>query len=152
MNVVHADPEDVCFVYVIEGETDQLQRQNAESSLIDGLARSGIVANEIEINEGGCFVVVANRDVPRLKAMFRELKAAAAPFNAAFRLHEHCVRLLLRQAVGKIVPSLGVVLAALHRAGVGVVHATAGPSALSLVIDRRYLRSAQMVLVTLTSP
>jgi hypothetical protein len=138
---------EVCFVRFIEGETDPLERQTAEFSLMDSLQRCGIVAAEIEINEGGCFVIVPECHVAQLKTVFTELKAARAPFNAAIRVQEHCRRLLLQQStLRNVLPTLGEVLAAMHRAGVCIVHAASAPSAISLVVNVADLHKAETVI------
>jgi len=79
---------DVCFVRVIEGMTDALERQTCELSLMDCLSKSGIVPEEVEINEA----------------------------------------------------------AALHRAGICVVHATSAPAAIALIVDGIHLERAQAVI------
>jgi hypothetical protein len=138
---------DVCFVRVIEGMTDALERQTCELSLMDCLSKSGIVPDEVEINEAGCFVIVPGADVGRLKKAFFELKAAVAPFNAAIRLHEHCGRILLeRTRLRDILPPLADIIAALHRAGICVVHATSAPAAIALIVDGIHLERAQAVI------
>jgi hypothetical protein len=138
---------DVCFVRVIEGITDSLERQNCELMLMNSLRRSGIVPDEVEINEAGCFVIVPGADVGRLKKAFLDLKSAVAPFNAAIRVHEHCGRILLeRTRLRDILPSLADIMAALHRAGICVVHATSAPAAIALIVDGIHLERAKAVI------
>jgi len=136
---------DLCFVEIIEGETDDLERAVCESSLVDCLGRSGVVLQSIEISGAGCFVVIACADVERLKTIVR-------PFNVAIRVHEQCARIALRLGPRRgVIPALGSVIAALHERGVRIVHIGADGTELAVLVDAAQVDPAVAVLTSVAA-
>jgi hypothetical protein len=134
---------DLCFVEIIEGETDDLERQVCESSLVECLGRSGVVLQSIEINGAGCFVVIACADVERLKTIVR-------PFNVAIRVHEHCSRIAVRQGPRhRVLPALGTVITALHERGVRIIHVDADRTELAVLVDAALVDPTMAVLTAI---
>jgi hypothetical protein len=130
---------ELCFVEIIEGETDDLERQVCESSLVDCLGRSGVALQSIEINGAGCFVVIACADVERLKAIVR-------PFNVAIRVHEPCSRIAFRRGSHRVLPALSAVIAVLHARGIRIVHVGADGAELAVLVDAAQVELAVAVL------
>jgi hypothetical protein len=115
---------------VIEGEIDPLGRQSCELSLMNFLRRSGIVAEEIEINAAGCFVVVSAHQAPLLAAAVQRLNAAIR------RLHPHCVRISFTPTHrGERLPALAELIAAMQAAGIGVAQISSDAAAISVIVD-----------------
>jgi tRNA threonylcarbamoyladenosine modification (KEOPS) complex Pcc1 subunit len=131
---------DLCLVEVIEGETDDLERQVCESSLVEGLSRSGVSLQSIEINAAGCFVVVKCEDVARLKAI-------AKTFNVAIRVHEHCGRICQQRRTARTtLPSITEVISALHKQRVKIVDVAANGAELSVLVDAAEIDPAMAVM------
>jgi aspartokinase len=136
---------DLCFVEVIEGETDDLERQVCESGLVDRLTQSGVSLQSIEINAAGCFVTVRCADLARLKAV-------AKTFNVAIRVHEHCGRIALRRKTARtIVPSLAEMISALHKQSIKIVAVVANALELSVLVDAREIDPAMAVIDSLST-
>jgi len=131
---------DLCFVEVIEGETDDLQRQNSDSSLLDRLGRCGVLLQSIEINAAGCFVIVKCADIERLKDVVRS-------YNVAIRVRDRCGRIRLRRG-GRwaFLPSLASVLAALHHESIRIVHFLADAAEVVILVDARQVASAMAIM------
>jgi aspartokinase len=132
----------LCFVEVIEGETDDLKRQVCESNLVDHLSRSGVSPQSIDINGAGCFVTVKVEDLGRLKAIART-------FNVAIRVHEHCDRIVLaRKPAYTDLPSLADVISALHKQGIKIVNVAADSSEISVLVDSGEVHLALAVMAS----
>ena len=120
---------DLCFVEIIEGETDSLERQLGEFGLVDRLEELDVHVRSIEINAAGCFVVIDSQDVARLHI-------AARPFNLAVRMHEQCGLIVMRgDARSSMLPVLRDVISMFHRARLGIVHVSVTGPELSLLVD-----------------
>jgi hypothetical protein len=132
---------DLCFVEITEGETDELERQVCESSLVDRLNHSGVSLQSIEINAAGCFVIVPCKDVDRFKAVVRT-------FNVAIRVHEHCGRIALRhEAPGAaVLPSLAEVIGAFHKQGIRLVHVVADSAEVAVLVNTGEIAPAMVVM------
>jgi hypothetical protein len=130
---------DLCFVEVIEGETDYLERQRCESDLVDRLSISGVSLQSVDINAAGCFVLVKCEDVDRLKGVARA-------FNVAIRIHELCGRISLRSPDRGALPSLSGVISALHRKSVRIVQIVSDAAELAVIVDTRQIPAALAIL------
>jgi hypothetical protein len=131
---------DLCFVEVIEGETDDLERQVCESHLVDRLSDSGVALQSVDINAAGCFVIVKCEDVERLKVVARA-------FNVAVRIHEVCGRISLRRdGLDSVLPSLSRVISALHRKSVRVVQILSDAAELAIIVDAREIPAAMAII------
>jgi hypothetical protein len=131
---------DLCFVEVIEGETDDLERQICESNLVERLTESGVSAQSIDINSAGCFVTVKCADVERLKAV-------AGAFNIAIRVQQRCGRICLRRDEHDgVLPSLSAVIAALHRKSIRIVQIVSDAAGLALIVDAVQVPAAMAVM------
>jgi hypothetical protein len=131
---------DLCFVEVIEGETDDLERQRCESDLVDRLSDSGVTLQSVDINAAGCFVIVKCEDVDRLKTVARA-------FNVAIRIHELCGRISVRRdRGGTVLPSLSGVISALHRKSIRVVQILSDAAELAIIVDARQVPAALAIM------
>jgi hypothetical protein len=131
---------DLCFVEVIEGETDDLERQRCESDLVERLGACGVALQSVDINAAGCFVLVKGADVERLKDVART-------FNVAIRIHDVCGRISLCPTDrGVRLPSLAGVISALHRTGVRIVQIVSGAGELAVIVDARQIPAALAVM------
>jgi hypothetical protein len=131
---------DLCFVEVIEGETDDLKRQVCESDFVERLNGCGVTLQAVDINAAGCFVLVKCVDVDRLKSVART-------FNVAIRIHELCGRISVRpEGGGGVLPSLAGVIAALHRKSVRIVQIVSGAAELAIIVDARQIPAALTIM------
>jgi hypothetical protein len=131
---------DLCFVEVIEGETDDLERQVCESHLVDRLSDSGVALQSVDINAAGCFVIVKCEDVDRLKVVARA-------FNVAIRVHEVCGRISLqRDDRDSVLPSLSRVISAFHRKSVRVVQILSDAAELAIIVDACQIPAAMAIM------
>jgi hypothetical protein len=131
---------DLCFVEVIEGETDDLQRQICESDLVDKLNDSGVTLHSVDINAAGFFVTVKCEDVDRVKVVART-------FNVAIRIHELCGRISLRKERGaSALPSLSGVISALHRKSIRIVQILSDAAELAIIVDARQIPAATAIM------
>lgn len=131
---------DLCFLEIIEGETDNLERQVCESKLLAMVKRSGISIHSIEICAAGCFVIIHSRDVAALKT-------AARSFNVAVRVVEQCGRIAVRrEAGGSSIPSLADVISAFHDECLPIVHVSANDTEMFVLVHGAELHSATAIM------
>ena len=136
---------DLCFVEVIEGETDDLERQRCESDLVDRLTAAGVALQAVDINAAGFFALVGCGDIERLKSVARA-------FNVAIRIHELCARISLRSLDRSgCLPSLAGVIAALHRNSVRVVQIVSSAAELAVIVDALQISAALTVMKTFSA-
>ena len=137
---------ELCFVEIIEGETDCLERQLGESALVDRLRDLDVGVRSIEINAAGCFVVVDSQDVARVHI-------AARPFNLAVRLHEECGMIVLHgDGKRSPLPLLHDVIAAFHDARITIVHVAASGVDLSVLVDESDVDAAMLLMESFLKP
>jgi aspartokinase len=131
---------DVCFVEVVEGETDDLKRQVCEFAIVDCLRRSGISVANLDINAAGCFFVVRRTDLDRFKAVARD-------FNVAIKVNEQCCRLTVRgSGYRRTLPSIDHVIKAMHDSNIRIIQIFADASELSIVVDAKQATSAKTII------
>jgi aspartokinase len=132
--------DDVCFVEVVEGETDDLKRQVCEFAIVDCLRRSGISVANLDINAAGCFFVVRRADVGRFKTVARDL-------NVAIKVNERCCRLTVRgSGYRRKLPSIDHVIKAMHDSNIRIIQIFADASELSIVVDATQATSAKTII------
>jgi aspartokinase len=139
MTSIPCSPHDLCFVHVVEGETDSLERQVCESEFVENLAACGVSPDVIEINDAGWFFTISCDAVERLRALVRS-------FNVAVKIQEHCERIILRTETFGRLPSLAEVIGILHKARIRIVQVSADGSIVSLLVDAKEVRRAVAAL------
>ncbi len=137
---------ELCFVEIIEGETDSLERQCGELGFVERLRELDVRTHSIEINGAGCFVVVDSDDIARLHI-------AARPFNLAVRLHERCGLISLRGDTRRpVLPVLRDVIARFHVERVRIVHVSAIGAELSVLVDDDDVAAATLIMESFAVP
>jgi len=120
---------DLCFVEIIEGETDALARQVNESAFFADLGAAGIMLQSIDIGALDCSLVARAADAEALAAIARN-------YNLAVKVRGTCGCVAAhRDQRDTPLPPLASIIAVLHRKHIPIVHVVATPNDLTLVVN-----------------
>ena len=118
----------MAFIELTEGDLEPRARAACESTLFGRLEATGVATDMVAINSTGCFLTVAERDVPRVRT-------AAASLNVALRLRPACACVTLAGAeTNWPLPSLANVLATFCAHGLEALHIAADTGAVDVVV------------------
>ncbi len=130
---------DLCFIEVIEGETDAYQRLSIESAFLSLVERAGVRLQSAEISGSGCYVTIPAHQVAAFKT-------AVTTFNAAVRVRERCARIVAHAALCELRPSLPALMTAFWEEGLTIVHVAVNEAEIAITVDSSHVHAAMAVL------